>query len=408
MPIRVPSPRVRGAALFMVMIGAGSLVRGQEPPNLPVAGATLKVGDNVNILINHLAEGGDSPSQDKFWIGLMCTPIGDALRSQLGLTDTEGLVVEEVREASPAAKSGIQRYDVLIRAIVGQTEPRPLSATQHLSAAVQAAAPDPLKLELVRRGQRQTVEIVPQERPNSLTVETVEVASAAGHAVGLRWMGPMYFNVTPPLPPGTTVEFRPTTGSPQEVTVKQGDKSWEVKLDAISSLPAALELVVEQQLAARQRSAVANTVVLSQPPLVAIRRLPPLPANVTLTIVREGDKPATVTIRRDGKTFEAVETDLSKLPADVRLYAQNGLNPSPGAMVPGPHPITTTFPHHLTVVSSGAPGHPQVAVMQEANARIREAKVRTEQSRKDLEVQVRALAEQVEKLREAVEKGDRK
>ena len=59
------------------------------------------------------------------------------------------------------------------------------------------------------------------------------------------------------------------------------------------------------------------------PPGVSIA--PPLPDDMTVTIEKQGDKPARVTVKQGDKNWEADEDSLDKLPAEARQYAERML-----------------------------------------------------------------------------------
>ncbi len=70
--------------------------------------------------------------------------------------------------------------------------------------------------------------------------------------------------------------------------------------------------------------------------------LPPLPSGMTVTVTRKGDKPAQITVKRDGKQWKITADELHKLPDDIRPHVARmigGLNvapsTSPGMLPPG-------------------------------------------------------------------------
>jgi len=345
----------------------------------------------LELLIADAAKAPDVDAGGKFWIGLLCVAPSDALRTQLELGEGEGLLVEEVRDGGPAAQAGLKTHDVLVRVTTGQGEPSTLTSTHQLVEVVQQAGKSPLKLEVIREGQRQSIEVVAEERPIVAAAQSVTLAHTAGPHLGFRWAGPMFVNVTPPLPPGTKIEFVPAEGAPQRVLVKQGDKSWDVKVDSVASLPASLEVLVEQQLAARQPHPF--NVVYSHPPMPVVRRLTALPPNVTLTVTRTGAEPATIVIKRGDQTFEGTENQIDKFPAELRPMILGALGHHPEPLVNRVHAMPV--PTYISTLNHVGP-RASVAVIQDASTHAGRAS-------KDLETQVRELADQVEKLRKALE-----
>jgi hypothetical protein len=52
---------------------------------------------------------------------------------------------------------------------------------------------------------------------------------------------------------------------------------------------------------------------------------PPLPANMSVFISKEGDQPAKIVVKRGDQKWEVTEKELDKLPADVRPHVERML-----------------------------------------------------------------------------------
>ena len=104
----------------------------------------------------------DAVEMPAYWIGLMGGPVSDELRAHLELPADQGILVREVVPDSPAAKAGVQQYDILLRA--GEDE---LMGMKDLVAHVAKAGEDEgaVKLDLIRRGRQETTEVTPEKRP---------------------------------------------------------------------------------------------------------------------------------------------------------------------------------------------------------------------------------------------------
>ena len=96
------------------------------------------------------------------WVGLQCGRMDAALRVQLGLDEDEGVLVEAVVEESPAAKAGVEKYDVLIKA-----GDRKVTKVQDLIDEVDKVKEGKLSVELIRKGKKKTVELTPEKRPEA-------------------------------------------------------------------------------------------------------------------------------------------------------------------------------------------------------------------------------------------------
>jgi membrane-associated protease RseP (regulator of RpoE activity) len=93
------------------------------------------------------------PAREVTWLGLSTEEVSDALTSQLGLKPGEGLVVAFVAPDSPAAKAGIQKYDV-----IEELGDQMLVDPAQLRKLVQMEKDgDTVQLTLYRGGKKQTV-----------------------------------------------------------------------------------------------------------------------------------------------------------------------------------------------------------------------------------------------------------
>jgi membrane-associated protease RseP (regulator of RpoE activity) len=90
------------------------------------------------------------------WIGGQVAQIDDVLRSHLGLAEGKGLVVTSLIKNGPAAKAGVQKFDVLIS--VGGEE---IAGVEALRKSLEASADKPIALGLIRGGKNQSIEVTP-------------------------------------------------------------------------------------------------------------------------------------------------------------------------------------------------------------------------------------------------------
>jgi S1-C subfamily serine protease len=129
------------------------------------------------------ARAGMADKVDGQWVGMEASAASEALRAQLDVPAGEGFVVEKVFPDTPAAKAGIQRYDVLLRA-----DGTPLHGIGDLAAQIdnallaelQKGADEKLAIELLRAGKRQTVTFKP-----AVSIRFV-------HVVCEHWLGVEY------------------------------------------------------------------------------------------------------------------------------------------------------------------------------------------------------------------------
>ena len=55
-------------------------------------------------------------SENRYFIGLACDEVSEALRLHLKLGEDSGLLVNAVLDDSPAGRAGVQRFDVIVEA----------------------------------------------------------------------------------------------------------------------------------------------------------------------------------------------------------------------------------------------------------------------------------------------------
>lgn len=198
----------------------------------------------------------DAPAEH-FWIGLMCHPVEPPLRAQLGLAEGEGLVVGHVMPEGPAATAGIEMHDVLTKA--GEAK---LTSLADLSRAVQQAGSQDqtVTIELLRRGEMMTVEVQPEARP----APSGRMARRMPDEIDVwRWLDRTLPGVVPERgrPPLNLRLFRP--GQPMHLE---------------------------------------------------------LPADVNITINKQGDQPTKITVKKGDESWEVTEETLSELPETIRGY----------------------------------------------------------------------------------------
>lgn len=414
----------------------GAIVFAQDSPPEKVsaepAKAVVKSVESIPAAIGqvHFQVTSEAVVQGKYWIGLMCVPPDEALRSQLDLPVDVGLLVVEVTDGGPAMKAGIQKHDLLLSiAIVNKsTDAQPLKGLSDLVTQVQAAETSPVKLELLRRGRKQTLELVPVERPTALPAaisgsmsddekQILRLWTTPGShgALGMRWAGPMVVQLPPPsIPPGLSIEFLDAGDKPEKVVVKKGDMTWTVTAADLEKLPDDVRTIVGQQLSARTAARNAGT------SLVVHSHAFVVPDDVTIGITRKGAEPAQVNIRKGDKTWQVTENELAKLPDEIRPLAEMAL----GGRYAAARPPAVGAVRAITVAPQqfGGGGTARIIRHQAGNpfgqgtlvlgggggtsAPNERATVRSaETTTRDIERQLKELAEKVENLRQAVEKS---
>ncbi|TWT96700.1 Periplasmic serine endoprotease DegP precursor [Botrimarina colliarenosi] len=98
----------------------------------------------------------------RYWIGIGGGPLPAELRAQLQIDANEGWLIRTVEPDGPAAEAGVKQFDILLRA-----NGKPVSDISQLAEEVgeQGELQGRITLDLLRGGQPQTLWVKPIERP---------------------------------------------------------------------------------------------------------------------------------------------------------------------------------------------------------------------------------------------------
>lgn len=103
--------------------------------------------------------GAELLSLPKFVIGVSLSEIPDSLRAHLSLTEGAGIMVGAVVPDSPAAKAGLQQYDLLLK-----SGDRDLKVAKDLQEIVDSSEGKVVSVSVQRKGQPLTIELTPVKR----------------------------------------------------------------------------------------------------------------------------------------------------------------------------------------------------------------------------------------------------
>jgi hypothetical protein len=151
-PTPPPGPQVQTRNVVVTTSGSGGEGAVASSGG---AGSSVGVGSSRSVIkIESIEPDQDKePAREVTWLGLSTEEVSDALASQLGLMSGQGLVVVFVAPDSPAAKAGIQKYDV-IEELGDQMLVDPVQLRKLVQMQMEG---DTLKLTLYRGGKKQTV-----------------------------------------------------------------------------------------------------------------------------------------------------------------------------------------------------------------------------------------------------------
>ena len=150
--------------------------------------------------------GGAAPAAlSEYWIGASVSPVSDETAYQLGLGEGEGLLVREIVPGSPAEKAGLAKYDIILQ--VGGTA---VSTAEEIGGIVDGADGNPLEIQYIRKGERASLELTPEKRPETPLAQAP--ADESGQTAPREQIRVVR--------PGMIV---PQTGSPEPVPEAAGD-----------------------------------------------------------------------------------------------------------------------------------------------------------------------------------------
>ena len=199
------------------------------------------------------------PAAPSYWIGLRGRNVDDpVLRTQLQLAEDMGVVVEDVVAGSPADKAGLRKHDIILRANGDGVDSMVV-----LQEQVRQNGEKPLELLLLRLGQETTLSITPEPRPANLDQLSDGIDANApigsperalqrllqqfnGGAGIPGGLGGRVFGQGLPLnnqrldlnamPNGMSVAITRQGDGPAQITVTQGDKTWNFASDDLKTL----------------------------------------------------------------------------------------------------------------------------------------------------------------------------
>ncbi|HEX6962296.1 MAG TPA: PDZ domain-containing protein [Lacipirellula sp.] len=204
----------------------------------------------------------------KYWIGLAGRPIASpALRTHLQLADDVGVLVEQIVPDSPAEKAGLRQHDVIV-AVNGE----PISDLRALQEVVTKGDDKPIELKIIRLAKEETVSVTPEERP-------ADAPSAAPAAPGVDGMNDIE---------GLLRQFQ-----------QQG------------AVPGGVRVFGPGMVLGGQAFNPNN-----------------VPSGVSVSITRQEDGPAEITVKKGDQTWKLKSNDeeaLKKLPDDVRPFVEQML-----------------------------------------------------------------------------------
>jgi membrane-associated protease RseP (regulator of RpoE activity) len=335
-------------ALMLALVFGGGLVAQAQNNDKEAKGHIVQIGPdsakntpategdqtNVGPVDGQQAIGREVP---KYWLGLMGGPIPPELRAHMDVPENQGVMVHSVMPDSPAAKAGLKNFDIVLRA-----NDADLHDMKDLMELVKTAGDQKasISLEVLRKGGRETITVTPAERPAHVAVQAMPGQPGQGGQGGFGAM------------PG---------GPDVEQMLKQFGMNGRGG----------------QPFAFRQLGP--GVVVNGQ----AFGGAAAMPNGVSVSITKQNDQPAHVTVKRGNESWEVVaddEASLQQLPEDLRPFVEQMLGQAGG----GGANFNIPMPQQgMQGMMPGLQGMPQLGDEQEN--RLQERLDAIEQQLKDLQ-----------------------
>ena len=155
----------------------------------------------------------------KYWLGVVTEALEGALKDHL---DTDGLIIEEVVEDSPAAAAGLKANDIVVK-VAGKK----IADVKTLVEIIGDNGAKPMKIEILRKGRSKTMTATPAKRPQGKATDL-----AIPHEQILRFQPGMTMKWATPMA-GADVIALADGGNSISITVeKNGEGPAKVKIQA--------------------------------------------------------------------------------------------------------------------------------------------------------------------------------
>ncbi len=171
---------------------------------------------------------------DRGFLGVMIQDLDEDLAQAMDLDTTEGVLVGDVTEDSPAAKAGVKRGDVILK-----FNGKPMKDTHELRMAVAEAGPGtPFTLEVLRDGRHKTLEGTLDRLEDEQPERIADKASALeGLTVGpLDEEARQHYEIPERIRDGVVVRDVEAGSRAARAGLREGDVILEVNRHPVSSV----------------------------------------------------------------------------------------------------------------------------------------------------------------------------
>lgn len=186
----------------------------------------------VKIVMKDLVEKG---KVTRGWLGVVIQDIDPALAKSFNVTVTEGVLVSDIQDSSPAKEAGFERGDIVV-----EYEGKPIRDVNHLRNAVaQTEVGKKAKVKVLRDGKEKELSVKIGEQPSDLFAAGPGAAPSGGKDLGMTVQ-----NLTKELAKSLGIEedsgvivSEVQPGSPAAMSeIREGDLIKEVNRKKISNV----------------------------------------------------------------------------------------------------------------------------------------------------------------------------
>jgi membrane-associated protease RseP (regulator of RpoE activity) len=179
-----------------------------------------------------------------YYIGVVITPVEEALRWQLKLPANAGVLVGDVQEGSPAKRAGIEKHDVIL-AVSGEA----VGTAEDLTKAIRKSAGKEITLSIIHGGEKKDIPVRPERRP--FAGEESKKDTYGYNNYQFVQPGIIVTDLHPvDFPDGVSVTVIKEGKKPASIRVSRGGNEWEIRDMKLEALPEDLRTLVEKWLAA--------------------------------------------------------------------------------------------------------------------------------------------------------------
>lgn len=280
-----------------------------------------------------------------YQVGLRVAPVSKALDTQLKL-EGKGILIDVVEKDGPGEKAGLKPHDIIL-----SVAEHDIKTTADLAKTLTESEGQELQFDVIRGGEKLTIMVQP-------------------HAT-LKASGNLTINVPKVEVDEEIIELE------SKIRQKLKDAGVDVRMHVIRP----------------------GHVI---PPEALLKR-GELPEGVSISVRKEGGKPATIEVTRGEEKWEVTEASLDKLPEELRPHVEHMLGRGPiGIGFPPNVKFTAPLPPGLTITTD-APGKRRVreeVAMKVAPEARRSELQSIARSLEEIKKDIHRLYDQIDELRE--------